>query len=654
VTRRIARGLAALLLALCALAAGGALAPGAASADLKVEAEDSWHADRSFDFQWQPSPPPGQPAQAAYRLYDSQGKQVRALTRSLGAMLDPFVVPPTPDAYTLEAWLEDAAGGKGAPSTATLRFDDTVPPPPALQPPAGWLIAIDAATLEIGPAPTPLPLSGLRGYAVSVDRGSAPCAGPTRCTADEVDLVGNEGSLSLGTLPEGVNFARVVAVSGSGVASPVATAELKVDGTPPLLSLHGAPAGWSDGPVKVTAVATDPLSGMAAAGPLGPFTAVAVDGASPARALGGSVTTWVTGSGVHEVEYFARDAAGNVADGSAGAPLPATATVRIDEDPPTVAFAAAQDPAEPERIEAFVDDSLSGPSRERGSIAVRLAGTRSRFEQLPTQVEGNRLVARWDSDSYPPGKYEFLATGFDLAGNAGTGTGRERGGTMVLVSPLKTPAFLEAGFLGKGTSLQGSRRARYGRGVRFGGRLSTAAGAPPAGLEVAVTEIFGPGAKPSRRTTYARTGADGRFEVRLAPGPSREVVAGFVGNRVLTRASGASARLEVPASVRLRASAATARIGGAPVVFTGRVAAAGTEAAAVKGLPVELQFRFRGGRWSEFRTVETDARGRFRYAYRFSDDDSRGVRFQFRAHVKGREGWPYGPGSSRPVSVTGR
>jgi hypothetical protein len=652
----MARGLAALLVALCALGSTGALVPGTASASLKAEAEDSWHADRSFDFQWQPASPPGQPAQAVYRLYDSQGKQVRALTRPLSQLLDPFVVPPTPDAYTLEAWLEDAAGGKGAPSTATLRFDDTIPPPPALHPPAGWLLAIDAARLEIGSAPTPLPLSGLRGYAVSVDRGSggSPCAAPTRCTDGEIDLAGGEGSLSLGTLPEGVNFARVVAVSGSGIASPVATAELKVDGTPPLLSLHGVPAGWSNGPVKVTTVATDPLSGMAAAGPLGPFTAIAVDGAPPAQALGGSVTAWVTGSGVHEVEYFARDAAGNVADGSAGAPLPAAAMVRIDEEPPTVAFAAAQDPAEPERIEVFVGDSLSGPSRDRGSIAVRLAGTRSRFEQLPTQVDGNRLVARWDSDSYPQGKYEFLATGFDLAGNAGTGTGRERGGTMVLVNPLKTPVFLEAGILGKRSSLQGSRRARYGRGVRFGGRLSTAAGAPPAGLEVAVTEVFAAGSKPSRRTTLARIGADGRFGVRLAPGPSREVVASFAGNRVLARAAGASARLEIPASVRLRASAATARIGGAPVVFNGRVAAAGTEAAAVKGLPVELQFRFRGGRWSEFRTVETDARGRFRYAYRFSDDDSRGIRFQFRAHVKGREGWPYGPSASRPVSVTGR
>jgi hypothetical protein len=77
-------------------------------------------------------------------------------------------------------------------------------------------------------------------------------------------------------------------------------------------------------------------------------------------------------------------------------------------------------------------------------------------------------------------------------------------------------------------------------------------------------------------------------------------------------------------------------------------------AAAAAGLPVELQFRYRGVKWKEFRTVETDRRGCFRYAYRFSDDDSRGIRFQFRAYVKGREGWPYGPGTSRPVSVTGR
>ena len=150
-----------------------------------------------------------------------------------------------------------------------------------------------------------------------------------------------------------------------------------------------------------------------------------------------------------------------------------------------------------------------------------------------------------------------------------------------------------------------------------------------------------------------RTASDGSFSLRLPPGPSREVSAAFAGTRTLTRAGGRSLRLDVLASARLRASTATAKVGGAPIVFSGSVARSGT-AALEEGLPVELQFRYPGAGWSGFRTVQTDARGRFRYAYRFSDDDSRGVRFEFRAYAKGREGWPYEPAFSRPVAVTGR
>jgi 5-hydroxyisourate hydrolase-like protein (transthyretin family) len=646
-TRLPSRALLALLAALTLLCV--ATVP-PASASLQIDGEESWQAGREFSFRWQPLPPPGQPSEAVYRLYDSQGKVVRAATRELNEMLKPVPVPPQPGIYTFEAWLRNEAGERGPPSTATLRFDDAVPAAPALHPPAGWVLGGDAVTLRLGSIPSPFPLSGIRGYALSLDRGSggSPCAGISRCATGEVDVAGDDGgAVSFGTLPEGVHFARVVAVSGSGVASAVATAELRVDATPPLVSLQSAPTGWSDGPVRLTALARDELSGMAAAGPSGPYTAIAADGGPPSRSPGDMATTWVTGSGVHEVEHFARDAAGNLAAAGAG-------TIRIDEDPPAVVFAAAQDPAEPERIEATVNDALSGPSPDRGWIGVRPAATGASFSSLPTRVVGERLVAHWDSDAYPAGKYEFLATGFDLAGNAGTGSSRARGGRMVLVNPLKTPTQLEAGFLGKRSGVSPVKRVRYGRGVRFGGRLLTTAGTPAAGVEVAVTEAFAAGSEPARHTTIARTQADGRFQLRLAPGPSREVVATFAGNRTLTRASSPGARLEVPTAVRLRASAAVARIGGAPVVFRGRVTRARTGATAVAGLPVELQFRFRGSSWSEFRTVETDARGRFRYAYRFSDDDSRGVRFQFRAHVKGREGWPYGPSASRPVLVTGR
>jgi hypothetical protein len=51
--------------------------------------------------------------------------------------------------------------------------------------------------------------------------------------------------------------------------------------------------------------------------------------------------------------------------------------------------------------------------------------------------------------------------------------------------------------------------------------------------------------------------------------------------------------------------------------------------------------------------VRTNRFGRFRYAYRFSDDDSRGIRFRFRAFVPPQGGWPYEAGSSRPLVVWG-
>jgi hypothetical protein len=69
---------------------------------------------------------------------------------------------------------------------------------------------------------------------------------------------------------------------------------------------------------------------------------------------------------------------------------------------------------------------------------------------------------------------------------------------------------------------------------------------------------------------------------------------------------------------------------------------------------VQLQFRLDDLAWSEFRTVQTDRRGRFRYAYRFSDDDSRGARFKFRAYAPAQESWPYEPGGSQPLIVRGR
>jgi hypothetical protein len=627
---------ASLRIAAAVLTALALVAPAAAGA-----AED-WQATNKFELDpWQvPGSSPGA-VSAKYQLLGPSGSPSGSvIERPANELIRYFEVPAAPGAYWLEAWLEDAEGKEIRRVGTDLRFDDVTPPAPAPHAPQGWMPGGEPALLKVGHPAGPLPLSGIRGYAVSLDRGSGghPCADPSLCSPAETDLAGGIGddSLSLGTLTEGTTYARVVSVSGAGVPSQVRTATFRVDATPPSISLTGIPGGWSNGPVRITALAQDPLSGMAAAGAAGPFTGVSVDEGAPAVAAGDTAVAWVSGSGTHTVHPFARDAAGNFTDAGGPAPAIETAAVRIDEDPPRVAFAAAQDPADPERIEALVADDLSGASQNRGSIAVRLAGTRARFEELPTRVTGGRLVARWDSDSYPPGKYEFLATGFDVAANAGTGTKRAHGGQMVLVNPLKTPVSLTA---------------KLADG-RLSGRLRRSGGGAVATQRIAVVETFAAGAEPQRRTTYRTTDSNGDFSLRLSPGPSRDVVAYFPGTPTLTRSTSSTVHQEIVSGVRLRASTATARVGGKPVVFSGAVAARGARGA-VEGLPVELQFRYPGVGWRGFRTVEADGHGRFRYAYRFSDDDSRGIRFKFRAHVKGREGWPYEPGSSRPVTVTG-
>jgi hypothetical protein len=185
-----------------------------------------------------------------------------------------------------------------------------------------------------------------------------------------------------------------------------------------------------------------------------------------------------------------------------------------------------------------------------------------------------------------------------------------------------------------------------------GGRLVDADGAPLGGQTVEVIEAFADGAHNSRRRTALATDENGRFSTRLAPGPSREITAEFPGTGRLNRAAARQIRLRVRAAVHLRVSTGQVEVGGPPVVFTGRIAHPEAPVPA-RGLAVQLQFRLPGMPWTEFRTVQSDAFGRFRYPYSFSDDDSSGVRFLFRASVPATGNWPFAPATSRPVAVTG-
>jgi len=653
------KGRFALVMAIAALLPSSAGAAAFQPIDVSVDGgEQSWHADPSFAVRW--ANPPGVVA-VHYRLLDPTGRELGSDTRIdwAATALQHLAVPEVAGAYTVEIWLEDGAGYEGPPVSVELRFDDS--PPGDVEPATGlaWIgRTAFPLTLRLAHPDDPLPISGIRGYAVSIDRtlDGEPCEDRYLCSESESDLregIGDD-ALVVESLPEGTSYVHAVAVSGSGVHSAsTGTAVLRVDATDPTTTMRGIPAGWSDRPVRLEATAVDAGSGMSRVGegPT-PFTAIRVDGGSPVAAAGSLATTTVIGDGVHTVAYYARDAAGNVDGGGSSNGQadrqPREAVVKIDRAPPRVAFANAQDPADPERIDAIVLDALSGVDTSFGLVAVRPVGSTERFRALPTIVSESKLSARWDSQNFAAGEYEFRATAYDRAGNTTSTTARVDGAPMRLRNPLKVPTTLFAALRhGDSSALPCGRRAT------FEGRLTTSRGTPLSGEPVRVHERFADGSDLPERATTVPTDRNGKFSLRLEQGPSRTVVAVAAATAKRQGAHSRPMALAVRSCVALRSSSPVAKVGGRPIVFRGRVSPAGAEMPR-KGIPVELQFRLPGLPWSEFRTVETDRRGRFRYAYRFADDDSRGVRFQFRAFVAGRAGWPFEPAGSPPVTVRGR
>jgi hypothetical protein len=636
-----------------------------------------WHAENPFFVQWDPNSI-YYPSVVHFAVRGLRGEVLSTGADPENWSATKPQVPPVPGVYRFEAWSVNTISGQSGPVVSVpLYFDNERPPPVSVGAPA-WVAPGTTIPVRIFRPTGPPPISGIYGYAVSIDQAAdgSPCAGSDSCKAAEVDLPGEsaEGSMTFSAPAEGISYVHASAVSGSMLRSPTSTQAVAVDGTAPAVRLQGVPAGWASGPVQLTAVATDLLSGMGADGPSGPITAIGVDGAPPRLSPGPSSSAIVAGQGTHHVAYWARDAVGNAGDGSLAFARPATATIRIDETDPTVRFAAG-DPGDPERIEATVADALSGPAGDRGEIELRPTRGTGRFRPLPTDVERGRLVARWNSDDYPRGAYEFRAVGFDAAGNLAASTKGADGAPLVLHNPVKRVARLAFGFGARALVFPRCSRGDGGRrchrtvvssfarrpanrtvpccrGTLVGGRLVDANATPLAGQTVDVVETFARGARQGTRTTAVTTDARGAFHAWLEPGPSRRVTARFPGTHRLTRTAGRRLRLRVRAAVRLRVSTSRVRVGGAPVVFSGRIVHPEARIPPT-GLPVELEFRLPGLAWSEFRSLQTDAAGRFSYPYSFSDDDSNGVRFLFRAFVPATGNWAFAPATSRPLAVTG-
>jgi hypothetical protein len=312
----------------------------------------------------------------------------------------------------------------------------------------------------------------------------------------------------------------------------------------------------------------------------------------------------------------------------------------VDNKPPGVAFANAQDPEDPELIRASVSDEHSGVSQAK--LYMRAVGTPD-WQPLDAQLVQGELRTHVDAESQPSGEYEFRATATDVAGNAVETTKRQNGQAMRLTFPLRERVALDAEFGGGGSHGQ---TVPYGTDSTVKGRLTDAAGEPIADKEVLVLEHFGDGALIRERPTTVTTDADGRFSTKVPAGPTRRVTATFDGTRRYAVADAEVGEFAVKSGATFELVDKSVPEGGT-ATFKGKVGHYGARIPS-GGKLIELQVRVKTGRWETVgEAFRTNEHGRYVRHYRFGKHYTEDALFHFRIKVQKEGNWPFKRATSK-------
>ncbi|HEY6729613.1 MAG TPA: hypothetical protein VI039_01155 [Solirubrobacterales bacterium] len=353
----------------------------------------------------------------------------------------------------------------------------------------------------------------------------------------------------------------------------------------------------------------------------------------------------VPAAGAYALQLWLRDEAGNEAPSSA-----VTVLLRFDDRKPAVAFGDGGEA----QVKVGVADPDSGPGA--GQILYRRVDAPD-WKELPTKLVVGatggtaELVAPMPDLGY--GTYVFRADAEDVAGNQASTTLRADGTQMAIrrVPPPHVPraksrlfARLRGGH-GRGDALT----VRFGAPALLSGRLTRADGAGVADRELRVVSRPSRGALASRHARTVRTGAQGGFELRLPPGPSRRISVSFAGDGYLEGASRQGLELRVRAGISLRAAPRSLSTG-QEVRLSGKVKSRGAPIPR-RGKLVAIQYLEEAThRWRPVLVTRSDHSGNFRARYRFRYVTGRAA-IRLRATALAEEYWPYVPGSSPPVSV---
>jgi hypothetical protein len=462
-------------------------------------------------------------------------------------------------------------------------------------------------------------------------------------------------------IPEGTQQLHLTAIDAAGNPAESAPVTVRIDNTPPgavPVAVEGGD-GWHSHDAFALNWTNPPEEDRA------PIVAadwqicrVGTKECSTGTADGPSISTIgplaVPGPGEWEAQMWRQDAAGNVQPQNASVPV----RLRFDPEPPEVGFApiSAQDPT---RIVAHVGDKVSGVVG--GEVELSRVGS-GVWQSLPTQLQGEEMVARIEDASLPAGDYQFRAVATDRAGNEGTSEAFLDGRPMTVMLPLRVSTALSAGVLAhrvqkKIIHRHGHRRVirhkvselvpettvGFGAKTEFSGRLLDKAGNPVAGASVAVLQMVSEEAEAQVATLT--TAADGGFTYD-APAESSRRLRFVYGGTATTLPTEAAAEVLVHGTGTLKVKPGHVLNGGS-VTFTGKVKGRPLPA---NGKLVELEVRL-SDEWSTFRTIRSDPNGEWSIRYPFKRTCGK-EEYEFRSELPGEAGWPLEPGHSPTVTVT--
>lgn len=355
--------------------------------------------------------------------------------------------------------------------------------------------------------------------------------------------------------------------------------------------------------------------------------------------------------------------------------LYSSALLRLDDVPPAVSFLPGDAQALPPQLVAAVADPLSGLAD--GSISYRRLD-QERWSELPTQIRVGAIateLAAATPELKPGTAYLFRAEASDGAGNVAATTMRADGAPMQFQAPAAaapepprpTPA-VGAGAAGGRpgdearrtrllVGLAAARGGERGRGaltigagerVLLRGALADAHGGGLEGRSLRVVTRPARGGEGGARVESVSTGPEGRFQLRLPPGPSRRLSVAFAGAEGLLPARRRLA-LRVRAAVSLGAVPRRLATGGI-LRLEGRVGSRGARVPRAGKLVTISYWEREARRWRPVIVTRSDRAGRFRASYRFRYVTGR-ARIRLRATAPAEADWPYASGSSRPVTV---